>query len=74
MIFTTEYIPGIPVDNMEYCGFCYATLSKSMFNRDAFRDIKQQVEDLGGNALIGAKMLHTPDGFVLYGTVVNVEY
>ena len=72
MIFTTEYIPGIPNNKIEYCGFCYAPLAKSLFNRDIFNNIKKQINDLNGDAIIGARMINTSDGFILYGTVIKI--
>lgn len=70
MFFSTEYIPG--VDEFEYCGFTYCPLAKGMFSRNAFKEAQKMMESLGGNAMIGTKMLSHGDTLYIYGTVVRV--
>lgn len=70
MFFSTDYIPG--VDEFEYCGFTYCPLAKGMFSRNAFKEGQKMMESLGGNAMIGTKMLSHGDTLYIYGTVVRV--
>ena len=70
MFFSTDYIPG--VDKFEYCGFTYCPLEKGMFGINEFKEAKKMMKSLGGNAMIGTKILSHRGTLYIYGTVVRV--
>lgn len=70
MFFSTDYIPG--VDEFEYCGFTYCPLGDGIFSRNTFKEAQKMIKSLGGNAMIGTKMLSHRGTLYIYGTVVRV--
>lgn len=72
MIFSTEYIPGIPNENLTYRGFLYCPLNKTgLFNKDVFKDVTKMLNNIEAKALIGAKIFTIGDTLYVYGTAVN---